>query len=80
MPVQSVGRLGTGRCRAAAAVALSLIALHGRADGQECTTVTLNSISWLEWSVSLGTGFALVALIWYLAARLYHREQLATSA
>jgi sodium transport system permease protein len=38
------------------------------------------SITWLEWSVSLGAGFALVALVWYVAARLYHREQLATSA
>ena len=35
---------------------------------------------WWEWVVSLGAGFALVALVWFVAARLYHREQLATSA
>ena len=33
-----------------------------------------------EWGVSLAAGFALVALIWFVAARLYHREQLAVSA
>jgi sodium transport system permease protein len=34
--------------------------------------------SW-EWALSLGAGLALVALAWWLAARLYHREQLAAS-
>ena len=38
------------------------------------------AIGWQEWAVSLGSGFALVAVVWYVAARLYHREQLATSA
>jgi len=38
------------------------------------------TIHWWEWTVSLGVGFALVALVWFVAARLYHREQLATSA
>jgi sodium transport system permease protein len=38
------------------------------------------SIAWWEWCVSLSAGLALVALVWYVAARLYHREQLATSA
>lgn len=38
------------------------------------------SISALEWVVSLGAGFALAALVWFVAARLYHREQLATSS
>jgi sodium transport system permease protein len=38
------------------------------------------TIAWWEWAVSLGAGFALVALVWFVAARLYHREQLATSA
>jgi len=33
-----------------------------------------------EWALSLGAGFALVALAWWLAARLYHREQLAASS
>ena len=33
-----------------------------------------------EWAINLGAGFALVALVWWLAARLYHREQLAVSA
>jgi sodium transport system permease protein len=33
-----------------------------------------------EWTVSLGAGFALVAIAWWIAARLYHREQLATSS
>jgi sodium transport system permease protein len=38
------------------------------------------AIKWQEWGVSLSTGLALVALIWFVAARLYHREQLAVSA
>jgi sodium transport system permease protein len=33
-----------------------------------------------EWALSLGSGFVLVALAWWLAARLYHREQLAASS
>ena len=33
----------------------------------------------LEWAICLGAGFALVLLIWLVAARLYHREQLAAS-
>ena len=33
----------------------------------------------LEWGINLGAGFVLVALVWWLAARLYHREQLAAS-
>ena len=33
----------------------------------------------LEWAINLGTGLVLVALVWWLAARLYHREQLAAS-
>jgi sodium transport system permease protein len=33
-----------------------------------------------EWAINLGAGFALVALVWWLAVRLYHREQLAVSA
>jgi len=33
-----------------------------------------------EWAVSLVAGLALVALAWWLAARLYHRERLAASA
>ena len=38
------------------------------------------AITWQEWGVSLAAGFALVAIVWHVAARLYHREQLATSA
>jgi sodium transport system permease protein len=34
----------------------------------------------LEWAVSLGASFAVVAVVWWIAARLYHREQLATSS
>jgi sodium transport system permease protein len=34
----------------------------------------------LEWALSLGSGFALAGLAWLLAARLYHREQLAASS
>jgi uncharacterized membrane protein (UPF0136 family) len=30
--------------------------------------------------VSLVSGFALVGLVWIVAARLYHREQLAASS
>jgi sodium transport system permease protein len=37
-------------------------------------------ISALDWTVSLGASFAVVAAVWFVAARLYHREQLATSA
>jgi len=33
-----------------------------------------------EWALSLGAGFTLVGLAWWLAARLYHREQLAASS
>ena len=36
--------------------------------------------SWLEWGTYLGTGFGLGALMWLLAARMYHREKLAISA
>jgi sodium transport system permease protein len=38
------------------------------------------AIAWWEWAVSLGAGLALVAVVWIVAARLYHRAQLATSA
>jgi sodium transport system permease protein len=38
------------------------------------------AIAWWEWASSLGAGLALVAIVWLVAARLYHREQLATSA
>ncbi len=34
----------------------------------------------VEWSVVLGGGLLLAALFWAIAARLYHREQLAISA
>jgi sodium transport system permease protein len=37
------------------------------------------SIELVEWGISLGSGFVLVAIVWVLAARLYHREQLAAS-
>lgn len=33
----------------------------------------------VEWGINLGAGLVLVALVWWLAARLYHREQLAAS-
>jgi len=33
-----------------------------------------------EWAVSLGAGLLIVALAWLVAARLYHREQLAASS
>jgi sodium transport system permease protein len=36
-------------------------------------------ITALEWAINLGAGLVLVALVWWLAARLYHREQLAAS-
>jgi sodium transport system permease protein len=34
----------------------------------------------LDWFVSLGASFAVAAAVWFIAARLYHREQLATSS
>jgi len=37
-------------------------------------------ISALDWAVSLGAAFVVVGAVWLVAARLYHREQLATSA
>jgi len=36
-------------------------------------------ITALEWAVNLGAAFAVVGVVWFVAARLYHREQLATS-
>jgi sodium transport system permease protein len=38
------------------------------------------SITPVEWLVSLGSALLLAALAWRLAARLYHREHLAASA
>jgi len=37
-------------------------------------------ISSVEWAVYLAAGFGLAALLWAVAARLYHREKLAISA
>jgi len=33
-----------------------------------------------DWAVSLGAGLTLVLVAWWVAARLYHREQLAASS
>ena len=33
-----------------------------------------------DWAVSLGAGLVLVLAVWWIAARLYHREQLAASS
>ena len=38
------------------------------------------AISAVEWLINLGASLALVAVVWVVAARLYHREQLAASA
>ncbi len=38
------------------------------------------AISGVQWATYLGAGFGLGALLWLVAARLYHREQLAISA
>jgi sodium transport system permease protein len=38
------------------------------------------TITATEWALCLGSGVALAALVWALAARLYHREELAVSA
>lgn len=38
------------------------------------------AITLQQWAVYLGAGFGLGALLWLIAARLYHREQLAISA
>ncbi len=38
------------------------------------------SISALDWAVSLGSSLLLAGIAWYVAARLYHREELATSS
>jgi sodium transport system permease protein len=34
----------------------------------------------LDWAVSLGASFTVAAVVWWIAARLYHREQLAASS
>jgi sodium transport system permease protein len=34
----------------------------------------------VEWAVNLGAGLLLAGLVWWIAARLYHREQLAASS
>ena len=33
----------------------------------------------VEWAVCLGVGFLIAGIVWFVAARLYHREQLAIS-
>ena len=38
------------------------------------------TITTVQWMTYLGAGFGLGALLWLIAARLYHREQLAISA
>ncbi len=38
------------------------------------------SIAAVEWAVSIGAGLLVAAVVWVVAARLYHREQLATSS
>jgi sodium transport system permease protein len=42
--------------------------------------VRAETISLVEWSIAIGAGLALAAIVWALAARLYQREQLAISA
>ncbi len=37
-------------------------------------------VSGAEWAITLGAGVLLAGLVWLIAARLYHREQLAISA
>jgi sodium transport system permease protein len=37
------------------------------------------AVAAVEWAVSLGAGIVLVVAVWWLAAHLYHREQLAAS-
>jgi len=38
------------------------------------------TITGLQWATYIGAGFGLGAVLWLIAARLYHREQLAISA
>lgn len=38
------------------------------------------SVSGAEWALCLGSGVGLAALVWAIAARLYHREELAVSS
>jgi len=38
------------------------------------------TIGKVEWAVYLLAGFGLAAVLWAIAARLYHREKLAISA
>jgi sodium transport system permease protein len=37
-------------------------------------------VSGAEWAIALGAGLLLAGLVWLIAAKLYHREQLAISA
>jgi sodium transport system permease protein len=36
-------------------------------------------VSATEWIISLGSAFLLAGIAWFVAARLYHREELAAS-
>jgi sodium transport system permease protein len=38
------------------------------------------AIAALDWAVSLGSSLLLAGIAWYVAARLYHREELAASS
>jgi sodium transport system permease protein len=38
------------------------------------------TVSAAEWAVCLGVGMLVAAVVWFIASRLYHREQLAISA
>ena len=38
------------------------------------------TVTAVQWATHIGAGFGLGAVLWLIAARLYHREQLAISA
>ena len=42
--------------------------------------IRAETISTGEWALALGAGLALAGVVWFVASRLYHREQLAISA
>jgi sodium transport system permease protein len=42
--------------------------------------IRAETIGMAEWSLALAAGLALAGIVWFIASRLYHREQLAISA
>jgi len=60
---------------------LSMLAVPFIGQNQMILTILRSEpVSATDWAVSLGAGLVLVLAVWWIAARLYHREQLAASS